>query len=116
MAENKDPHSKPLVAESDEASLRETQTVSTTSSDGQTTINILLHYCKGCEICVEVCPKNVLRMVVASDRWEGTMVEVIDIDACNACLLCENQCPDFAIECRNVKKEKKRKEKLAVGL
>ncbi|MBM3325531.1 MAG: 4Fe-4S dicluster domain-containing protein [Calditrichaeota bacterium] len=70
--------------------------------------------CKGCEICVEVCPKAALKMIVTPDRWEGAMVEVVDIMACNACMLCEHQCPDFAIEVYSLKKEAKAKEKKAV--
>lgn len=89
--------------------------VSFTTSDQETTIRILRHYCKGCEICAEVCPKGVLRMVEAIDRWEGSLVEVIDINACNACMLCEHQCPDFAIEVYNVKKERKKKEKQSIA-
>lgn len=54
-------------------------------------------FCKGCTICVEVCPKDVLEMVEVIDRWEGAIVRVKDIDACIACNLCEHECPDFAI-------------------
>jgi 2-oxoglutarate ferredoxin oxidoreductase subunit delta len=53
--------------------------------------------CKGCTICVEICPKYVLEMVDVIDRWEGATVRVKDIDACIACFLCEHECPDFAI-------------------
>jgi len=85
------------------------------SDPNQIVITIYRHYCKGCEICAEVCPKGVLRMVSATDRWEGSMVEVIDIDACNACMLCENQCPDFAIEVQSARKDLKAKEKKNVA-
>ncbi len=54
--------------------------------------------CKGCDICVEFCPKVCLKM-------EGNVVRVIDADLCNACMLCELRCPDFAIKI--IKKEKK---------
>ena len=47
-------------------------------------------WCKGCKICVEVCPKDVLAM-------DGIIAKVIDIDSCTGCLLCEQLCPDFAI-------------------
>jgi len=47
-------------------------------------------WCKGCKICVEVCPKNVLAM-------DGIVAKVIDIESCTGCMLCEQLCPDFAI-------------------
>jgi 2-oxoglutarate ferredoxin oxidoreductase subunit delta len=55
------------------------------------TIQINDAWCKGCAICVEFCPKNVLVM----NRMEK--VEVADIGACTKCLRCEQLCPDFAI-------------------
>ncbi len=104
-----------LLVSEESAALAE-DTVEITSTDGMTVITIYRHYCKGCEICAEVCPKDVLKMVVAADRWEGSIVEVVNMDNCNACMLCEHQCPDFAIEVRNLKKEKKKeKEKMAIG-
>ncbi len=96
---------------SEEAEDRGSDSVKITTADGQTTITIHKHLCKGCEICVEVCPKDVLEMVVATDRWEGTIVEVINMNACNACMLCDHQCPDFAIEVFNIKKEQKREKR-----
>jgi NAD-dependent dihydropyrimidine dehydrogenase PreA subunit len=53
--------------------------------------------CKGCTICVEICPKDVIEMVDAIDRWEGATARVKDIDACIACFICEHECPDFAL-------------------
>ena len=53
--------------------------------------------CKGCTICVVICPKDVLVMVELIHRWEGASVRVKDIDACSACAICEHECPDFAI-------------------
>ena len=65
-------------------------------------------FCKGCEICVEICPTDVLEMIPAPDRWEGALVVVKDIEACTGCMLCEVQCPDFAIDVYKPKKEKKK--------
>jgi 2-oxoglutarate ferredoxin oxidoreductase subunit delta len=53
-------------------------------------ISIIPRYCKGCEICVKLCPKQVLGM-------EMFKVKVVDIDACTICGACELRCPDFAI-------------------
>lgn len=103
------------VLESEESASHVKDTIHITTEDGQTTITILRHFCKGCEICAEVCPKDVLQMAIALDRWEGSIVEVVNIEACNACMLCEYQCPDFAIEVHNVKKELKNKEKKTIA-
>lgn len=49
-------------------------------------------YCKGCEICVQVCPKDVLAL---DDRQKAS---VRAADRCIGCLNCEIYCPDFAVE------------------
>jgi 2-oxoglutarate ferredoxin oxidoreductase subunit delta len=55
------------------------------------TIEINDAWCKGCAICVEFCPKDVLHMT-SLDK-----VEVVHLEACTKCLRCEQLCPDFAI-------------------
>lgn len=55
------------------------------------TIEINEAWCKGCAICVEFCPKDVLVMT-RTDK-----VEVRALEACTKCLRCEQLCPDFAI-------------------
>lgn len=53
-------------------------------------IEVNAYWCKGCEICVAYCPKNVLEM-------EGGKVKVVRPEDCIKCMLCELRCPDFAI-------------------
>ncbi len=53
-------------------------------------ITIVPKFCKGCDICVRLCPKSVLGM-------EMFKVKVVDIDKCIICGQCELRCPDFAI-------------------
>lgn len=48
-------------------------------------------WCKGCDICVRLCPERCLTL-------DATLkVTVVDPDACTGCRLCEMLCPDFAI-------------------
>jgi len=48
-------------------------------------------WCKGCGICVAMCPKNVLEL----DKKEKAVAA--RKQDCIACQLCEQICPDLAI-------------------
>jgi 2-oxoglutarate ferredoxin oxidoreductase subunit delta len=58
--------------------------------NAKTRIRIIPRYCKGCEICVKLCPVKALGM----ERFKS---KVADIDKCVLCMQCEMRCPDFAI-------------------
>jgi 2-oxoglutarate ferredoxin oxidoreductase subunit delta len=60
------------------------------------TVEINPRFCKGCEICVQVCPKDVLHM---TDRLKAEVGTIAD---CTGCLSCEIYCPDFAITVEEV--------------
>jgi len=47
-------------------------------------------WCKGCSICAEFCPKNVLEI-------RNQKAVVVNQDACIYCKMCEHMCPEFAI-------------------
>jgi 2-oxoglutarate ferredoxin oxidoreductase subunit delta len=49
-------------------------------------------WCKGCGICVEFCPQNVLEL---DDQDKAVIVRIED---CIACRLCELRCPDLAVK------------------
>lgn len=59
------------------------------------TPNIDLNLCKGCGICIDMCPYKVLRL---SDdvSSRGYHYPIVTGD-CRGCRVCENYCPDFAI-------------------
>jgi 2-oxoglutarate ferredoxin oxidoreductase subunit delta len=48
-------------------------------------------WCKGCGICVALCPKQVLELNI---QGKATAVRPED---CICCTLCELRCPDLAI-------------------
>lgn len=47
-------------------------------------------WCKGCGICVALCPKSVLSLKM-------TKVQVDKESSCIQCGMCEKLCPDYAI-------------------
>ncbi|WRB75977.1 4Fe-4S dicluster domain-containing protein [Helicobacter pylori] len=53
--------------------------------------------CKGCDICVSVCPAGVLGMGVEKERVLGKVAKVAYPESCIGCVQCELHCPDFAI-------------------
>ena len=67
------------------------------SNDRQFSHVIRENWCKGCGICIALCPKSVLAL-------SNNKVSVEKPDDCIGCLLCENSCPDFAIEVLGVRK------------
>ena len=54
--------------------------------------------CKGCAICVEICPKKVLAMSKEPSSTGYLLVQVIAQEKCTGCKECELHCPDLAIE------------------
>jgi len=63
-----------------------------------TRVEINQAWCKGCYICINVCPRDVLD--VNQDEWRRSFhpVYVKQIDRCTLCRNCELLCPDLAIE------------------
>ncbi len=54
-------------------------------------LEITKQWCKGCDICVKLCPERCLRLN------DERVVELAQPDKCTGCRLCEMLCPDFAI-------------------
>ncbi len=61
---------------------------------------IAVDRCKGCSLCVSVCPKHVLELDEGVVNPLGYHpVRLIDGTACTSCALCARVCPDavFAV-------------------
>ena len=54
--------------------------------------------CKGCGLCVSVCPKKILQLSETRFNKEGySTVECTDMTQCIACAMCATMCPDVVI-------------------
>ena len=55
--------------------------------------------CKGCELCVNACPKKIIH--IAKDRLNAKgfkPAEVTEQEKCIGCACCATMCPDLVIE------------------
>ncbi len=57
---------------------------------------ITKEWCKGCELCIEFCPKDVLARSKDFNP-KGYHYPVVSKDECINCRLCVTVCPEFAI-------------------
>ena len=66
-------------------------------------LDIAVDRCKGCGLCVAVCPKGILVLDVSTVNDLGYHpVRLADAAACTSCALCARICPDsvFAVFAR----------------
>ncbi len=55
--------------------------------------------CKGCELCVSVCPRKIILLDERKLNAKGyNPAHVIDMEQCIACTMCAVMCPDSAIQ------------------
>ena len=61
-------------------------------------VNVNKEICKGCELCIKACPKNVLAMNKEDINKMGYhYAQVADESKCIACCFCAVMCPDCVI-------------------
>ncbi|MCB2189518.1 MAG: ferredoxin family protein [Deltaproteobacteria bacterium] len=57
--------------------------------------------CKGCQLCIAVCPKKQIKVsgdLNAKGYYPAEFCEGEDQEGCTGCSLCALVCPDVAIE------------------
>jgi 2-oxoglutarate ferredoxin oxidoreductase subunit delta len=62
--------------------------------------------CKGCGLCVAVCPEKILRLAQGFNRQGQHYAECFAEERCTACTFCAVICPDSAIRVWRYAKEK----------
>ena len=53
--------------------------------------------CKGCKLCVSVCPKGILTISSRLNERGYRPAEVTDMNQCTGCSMCAIVCPDVCI-------------------
>jgi 2-oxoglutarate ferredoxin oxidoreductase subunit delta len=62
--------------------------------------------CKGCSLCVSVCPQKILTIGQIVNSKGHYAVQVTDENRCIGCAFCALICPDLALEVyRSMKKQ-----------
>ncbi len=55
--------------------------------------------CKGCELCVSVCPKKIISLNADKINKKGyNPAHIVNMDECIACGSCAIMCPDSVIK------------------
>ena len=53
--------------------------------------------CKGCDICIAICPRKIFVRSKKRNGYGTNMPEVQNSENCSVCRMCERMCPDGAI-------------------
>jgi 2-oxoglutarate ferredoxin oxidoreductase subunit delta len=70
----------------------------TTARQIKGTIIIAGESCKGCELCITFCPKDVIKLSEKLNAAGYPSAVFIDNGQCTGCAICALVCPEVAIE------------------
>lgn len=68
-------------------------------------ITFFAQCCKGCGLCVLVCPHDNIRISKELNDKGHTFAVLVDPEKCTHCALCGRMCPDMAIEIEDPKEQ-----------
>ena len=61
-------------------------------------VTFLTDVCKGCGLCVNACPKKLLRLATETLNKKGhSPAQITDMEKCIGCAFCATMCPDQVI-------------------
>ncbi len=60
-------------------------------------VTFLRDRCKGCELCISVCPKKILALDTVVNKKGYRPAMIMDVSQCIACASCAKICPDSVI-------------------
>ncbi len=64
--------------------------------------------CKGCDICLSICPKKIFVHSKKRNDYGTNMPEAVNRETCLFCGMCERLCPDGAISVRRTEEDKEK--------
>lgn len=67
-------------------------------------------YCKGCELCIQACPQEVIALDMERLTPKGYHPAKLIKDGCTGCGICAIVCPDAAIKVYREKPQKEKKQ------
>ena len=70
-------------------------------------------YCKGCGLCVEACPKDVMALDEEHLTPKGYHPVFLIADGCTGCGICAVVCPEAALTVHRTRTERKREQVVA---
>lgn len=62
------------------------------------TLSLNRERCKGCGLCIGICPQQILRLSSSFNHLGYHAIEVSDVSRCTGCMRCVTICPDVVIE------------------
>lgn len=61
-------------------------------------ININKELCKECQLCIQVCPKNLIQLSEEFNSKGYHPIRFSENGECTGCTVCAIMCPEIAIE------------------